>query len=152
MNPFPLTTGSARKRGYYGNAPFYCYLPKLFILPSSHHKMHWHWYLNRTSPELAERPNVYGRKNDIWCLGIIFLEMVWGPDITTNFESIEQFLDSCTYFFLISNQPIKTLPFGLPDFHFPFPSATSEPQQKTISPIRCVVWYSRCLKRIPKKG
>ncbi|RUS18015.1 hypothetical protein BC937DRAFT_89230 [Endogone sp. FLAS-F59071] len=53
-----------------------------------------HKKIARTSPDLIDRPNVYGRKNDIWCLGIIFLEMVWGPDITMNFENIEQFLDS----------------------------------------------------------
>ncbi|RUS33243.1 hypothetical protein BC938DRAFT_472418 [Jimgerdemannia flammicorona] len=46
------------------------------------------------SPDLADRPAIYVRKNDIWCLGVVFLEMLWGPDITNDFEDVEQFLDS----------------------------------------------------------
>ncbi|ORX48853.1 Serine/threonine-protein kinase [Hesseltinella vesiculosa] len=37
------------------------------------------------SPEIRERPGVYGRKNDIWCLGVTFLEMIWGVDLTREF-------------------------------------------------------------------
>ncbi|KAJ3055078.1 hypothetical protein HK097_011568 [Rhizophlyctis rosea] len=33
------------------------------------------------SPELRQRPGVYGRKNDIWALGITVLEMVFGTTI-----------------------------------------------------------------------
>ncbi|GAB5588590.1 eukaryotic translation initiation factor 2-alpha kinase [Umbelopsis nana] len=46
---------------------------------------------NWISPELKDKPGVYGRKNDIWCLGIVFLEMLWGPDVTREFGSVEAF-------------------------------------------------------------
>jgi translation initiation factor 2-alpha kinase 4 len=46
---------------------------------------------NWTSPELKDKPGTYGRKNDIWCLGIVFLEMLWGPDITVEFGSVDAF-------------------------------------------------------------
>ncbi|KAG0168524.1 hypothetical protein DFQ29_010105, partial [Apophysomyces sp. BC1021] len=46
------------------------------------------------SPEIRDRPGVYGRKNDIWCLGIIFLEMLWGVDITKEFGDFSAFLRS----------------------------------------------------------
>ncbi|KAI9307588.1 hypothetical protein BJ944DRAFT_254924 [Cunninghamella echinulata] len=46
------------------------------------------------SPELRERPGVYGRKNDIWCLGITFLEMIWGVDLTKEFGDCEAFYRS----------------------------------------------------------
>lgn len=44
------------------------------------------------SPELRERPGVYGRKNDIWCLGVVFVEMLWGVDVTKEFGDFEAFL------------------------------------------------------------
>ncbi|KAI9261602.1 kinase-like domain-containing protein [Phascolomyces articulosus] len=46
------------------------------------------------SPELRERPGVYNRKNDIWCLGVVFLEMLWGTDITKEFGDFDAFLRS----------------------------------------------------------
>ncbi|ORZ07124.1 kinase-like domain-containing protein [Absidia repens] len=46
------------------------------------------------SPELRERPGVYGRKNDIWCLGITFLEMLWGVDLTKEFGDYDAFFRS----------------------------------------------------------
>ncbi|KAI8390963.1 kinase-like domain-containing protein [Radiomyces spectabilis] len=46
------------------------------------------------SPEVRDRPGVYGRKNDIWCLGIIFLEMLWGVDVTREFGDFAAFLRS----------------------------------------------------------
>ncbi|KAL0075948.1 kinase-like domain-containing protein [Phycomyces blakesleeanus] len=46
------------------------------------------------SPEVRERPGVYGRKNDIWCLGIIFLEMLWGVDVTKEYGDFDAFLRS----------------------------------------------------------
>ncbi|KAI8975061.1 hypothetical protein BDF20DRAFT_988622 [Mycotypha africana] len=46
------------------------------------------WY----SPELRERPGVYGRKNDIWCLGVVFIEMLWGVEVTKEFGDFEAFL------------------------------------------------------------
>ncbi|KAI8582596.1 hypothetical protein K450DRAFT_226018 [Umbelopsis ramanniana AG] len=46
---------------------------------------------NWTSPELKDKPGSYGRKNDIWCLGIVFLEMLWGQDVTKEFGSVEAF-------------------------------------------------------------
>ncbi|KAF7724671.1 hypothetical protein EC973_000843 [Apophysomyces ossiformis] len=46
------------------------------------------------SPELRDRPGVYGRKNDIWCLGIIFLEMIWGIEVTKEFGDFGAFLRS----------------------------------------------------------
>ncbi|KAI8639080.1 kinase-like domain-containing protein [Parasitella parasitica] len=45
-----------------------------------------------SSPELRERPGVYGRKNDIWCLGIVFIEMLWGIDVTKEFGDFDAFL------------------------------------------------------------
>lgn len=44
------------------------------------------------SPELRERPGVYGRKNDIWCLGVVFIEMLWGVDVTKEFGDFEAFM------------------------------------------------------------
>ncbi|KAI7849877.1 kinase-like domain-containing protein [Circinella umbellata] len=46
------------------------------------------------SPELHERPGVYNRKNDIWCLGVVFLEMLWGTDITKEFGDFDAFIRS----------------------------------------------------------
>ncbi|CAO3634097.1 unnamed protein product [Cunninghamella blakesleeana] len=46
------------------------------------------------APELRERPGVYGRKNDIWCLGVTFLEMIWGVDLTKEFGDYEAFYRS----------------------------------------------------------
>ncbi|KAH8550420.1 kinase-like domain-containing protein [Umbelopsis sp. PMI_123] len=46
---------------------------------------------NWISPELKDKPGTYGRKNDIWCLGIVFLEMLWGPDVTKEFGSVDAF-------------------------------------------------------------
>ncbi|KAI8080591.1 kinase-like domain-containing protein [Thamnidium elegans] len=45
-----------------------------------------------SSPELRERPGVYGRKNDIWCLGVVFIEMLWGVDVTREFGDFEAFM------------------------------------------------------------
>lgn len=44
------------------------------------------------SPELRERPGVYGRKNDIWCLGVVFIEMLWGVDVTKEFGDFDAYL------------------------------------------------------------
>ncbi|KAI8373908.1 kinase-like domain-containing protein [Blakeslea trispora] len=44
------------------------------------------------SPELRERPGVYGRKNDIWCLGVVMVEMLWGVDVTKEFGDFDAFL------------------------------------------------------------
>ncbi|KAI8369907.1 kinase-like domain-containing protein [Choanephora cucurbitarum] len=44
------------------------------------------------SPELRERPGVYGRKNDIWCLGVVMVEMLWGVDATKEFGDFDAFL------------------------------------------------------------
>ncbi|KAI9476503.1 MAG: kinase-like domain-containing protein, partial [Benjaminiella poitrasii] len=44
------------------------------------------------SPELRERPGVYGRKNDIWCLGVVFIEMLWGVDVTKEFGDFDAFM------------------------------------------------------------
>lgn len=46
---------------------------------------------NWSSPEQRDKPGTYGRKNDIWCLGIVFLEMLWGTDVTREFGSVEAF-------------------------------------------------------------
>lgn len=46
------------------------------------------------SPELRERPGVYNRKNDIWCLGVVLLEMLWGTDVTKEFSDFDAFLRS----------------------------------------------------------
>ncbi|KAI8137092.1 kinase-like domain-containing protein [Fennellomyces sp. T-0311] len=46
------------------------------------------------SPELRDRPGVYNRKNDIWCLGVVFLEMLWGTDVTKEFGDFDAFLRS----------------------------------------------------------
>lgn len=46
------------------------------------------------SPELRERPGVYNRKNDIWCLGVVFLEMLWGVDVTKEYGDFDAFLRS----------------------------------------------------------
>lgn len=45
-----------------------------------------------SSPELRERPGVYGRKNDIWCLGVVFIEMLWGIEVTKEFGDFDAFL------------------------------------------------------------
>jgi translation initiation factor 2-alpha kinase 4 len=45
-----------------------------------------------SSPELRERPGVYGRKNDIWCLGVVFIEMLWGVDVTKEFGDFDAFM------------------------------------------------------------
>jgi translation initiation factor 2-alpha kinase 4 len=37
---------------------------------------------------------VYGRKNDIWNLGVTFLEMIWGVDLTKEFGDHEAFFRS----------------------------------------------------------
>lgn len=46
------------------------------------------------SPELRERPGVYNRKNDIWCLGVVFIEMLWGADATKEFGDFDAFMRS----------------------------------------------------------
>lgn len=44
------------------------------------------------SPEVRERPGVYGRKNDIWCLGVVFIEMIWGVEVTKEFGDFDAFM------------------------------------------------------------
>ncbi|KAI8983703.1 kinase-like domain-containing protein [Pilobolus umbonatus] len=46
------------------------------------------------SPEVRERPGVYAQKNDIWCLGVVFLEMLWGVEVTKEFGDFDAFMRS----------------------------------------------------------
>ncbi|RCH92872.1 hypothetical protein CU098_002849, partial [Rhizopus stolonifer] len=47
-------------------------------------------------PEVQERPGVYSRKSDIWCVGIVFLEMLWGIDVTMEFEDFDSFMHAAS--------------------------------------------------------
>ncbi|KAJ1946542.1 eukaryotic translation initiation factor 2-alpha kinase, partial [Linderina macrospora] len=38
----------------------------------------------RVAPEVMERPDMMGRKNDIWCVGVLALQMVLGLDVLRN--------------------------------------------------------------------
>jgi translation initiation factor 2-alpha kinase 4 len=46
------------------------------------------------SPDPQEAYIVYTRKHDIWCLGQVLVEMLWGNDVTRTFASPVQFLES----------------------------------------------------------
>ncbi|KAF8940243.1 hypothetical protein EDD21DRAFT_369155 [Dissophora ornata] len=46
------------------------------------------------SPDPQETSIVYTRKHDIWCLGQVLVEMLWGSDVTRIFSSPAQFLES----------------------------------------------------------
>ncbi|KAF9400248.1 hypothetical protein BGX21_004672 [Mortierella sp. AD011] len=46
------------------------------------------------SPDPQETSIVYTRKHDIWCLGQVLVEMLWGNDVTKSFKSPSQFLES----------------------------------------------------------
>ncbi|KAF9920215.1 hypothetical protein BGZ65_011438, partial [Modicella reniformis] len=46
------------------------------------------------SPDPQETSIAYTRKHDIWCLGQVFVEMVWGCDVTRTFTSPSEFLKS----------------------------------------------------------
>ncbi|KAF9184078.1 hypothetical protein BGZ51_003580 [Haplosporangium sp. Z 767] len=46
------------------------------------------------SPDSQETSIVYTRKHDIWCLGQVLVEMLWGSDVTRSFSTPAQFLDS----------------------------------------------------------
>ncbi|KAI1316493.1 hypothetical protein EDD11_009906 [Mortierella claussenii] len=46
------------------------------------------------SPDPQEASIVYTRKHDIWCLGQVLVEMLWGSEVTRTFSSPAQFLDS----------------------------------------------------------
>ncbi|KAF9429846.1 hypothetical protein BGZ94_009242 [Podila epigama] len=45
------------------------------------------------SPDPQETSIVYTRKHDIWCLGQVLVEMLWGCDITRSFPSPKEFLE-----------------------------------------------------------
>ncbi|KAL1916270.1 uncharacterized protein VTP21DRAFT_5887 [Calcarisporiella thermophila] len=59
-----------------------------------------------SSPELVERKNAHTRKSDIWSLGVVFIEILWGPSIYSNYSSIEQF----------TKHALKELPSHARDF------------------------------------
>ncbi|KAG0224647.1 hypothetical protein BGW42_004971 [Actinomortierella wolfii] len=46
------------------------------------------------SPDPQETSITYSRKHDIWNLGRVFVEMLWGPNITRNFPSPEEFMET----------------------------------------------------------
>ncbi|KAG0308416.1 hypothetical protein BGZ98_008036 [Dissophora globulifera] len=46
------------------------------------------------SPDPQETTIVYTRKHDIWCLGQVLVEMLWGKDVTKIFSSPAEFLKS----------------------------------------------------------
>jgi len=46
------------------------------------------------SPDPQETSIVYTRKHDIWCLGTVLVEMLWGGDITRSFPTPGQFLET----------------------------------------------------------
>ncbi|KAF9926747.1 hypothetical protein FBU30_003741 [Linnemannia zychae] len=46
------------------------------------------------SPESQETSIVYTRKHDIWCLGQVLVEMLWGNDVTQSFSSPALFLET----------------------------------------------------------
>ncbi|KAI9264773.1 kinase-like domain-containing protein [Sporodiniella umbellata] len=43
-------------------------------------------------PEIKERPGLYNRKSDIWYIGIVFLEMLWGVGVVNDYENFDSFL------------------------------------------------------------
>lgn len=47
-------------------------------------------------PEVQERPGIYSRKTDIWYLGIVFLEMFWGVEVTNEFENFDTFSNTAS--------------------------------------------------------
>ncbi|KAF9914658.1 hypothetical protein BX616_007846, partial [Lobosporangium transversale] len=47
-----------------------------------------------SSPDPEEASIVYTRKHDIWCLGQVLVEMLWGSGVTRTFKSPSQFLES----------------------------------------------------------
>ncbi|KAG0215957.1 hypothetical protein BGX28_007183 [Mortierella sp. GBA30] len=46
------------------------------------------------SPDPQETSIVYTRKHDIWCLGQVLVEMLWGNDVTRSFSTPTQFLET----------------------------------------------------------
>lgn len=46
------------------------------------------------SPDSQEAAFVYNRKDDIWNLGQVLVEMLWGSDVTRTFSTPAQFLES----------------------------------------------------------
>ncbi|KAK5827528.1 hypothetical protein F5H01DRAFT_98323 [Linnemannia elongata] len=46
------------------------------------------------SPDPQEASIVYTRKHDIWCLGQVLVEMLWGNDVTRSFSTPALFLES----------------------------------------------------------
>ncbi|CAG8465302.1 15816_t:CDS:10 [Cetraspora pellucida] len=49
------------------------------------------------SPEQKSRPNVYSRKNDIWYLGVIFVQMLFGLNAIQKYSSLDDLLSSSEY-------------------------------------------------------
>ncbi|KAK9721901.1 eukaryotic translation initiation factor 2-alpha kinase [Basidiobolus ranarum] len=48
------------------------------------------------APEIVSRPDLFGRKTDIWSLGVAMVEMIWGSQITTKYPDIEQLFEAST--------------------------------------------------------
>ncbi|CAG8821325.1 3316_t:CDS:2, partial [Racocetra persica] len=46
------------------------------------------------SPEHESRPNVYSRKSDIWYLGVIFVQMLFGLNAIQKYNSLDDLLSS----------------------------------------------------------
>lgn len=61
------------------------------------------------SPELRDRPGVYNRKNDIWCLGIVFLEMLWGLEVTKEYGDLDAFLRSANELPTVARDLVKKM-------------------------------------------
>ncbi|CAG8527185.1 5428_t:CDS:10, partial [Acaulospora morrowiae] len=47
-----------------------------------------------TSPEQEKNPKLYSRKNDIWYLGIIFVQMLFGLNSIEKYDSLDDLLES----------------------------------------------------------
>ncbi|KAK9710772.1 eukaryotic translation initiation factor 2-alpha kinase, partial [Basidiobolus ranarum] len=48
------------------------------------------------APEIVSRPDLFGRKTDVWSLGVVMVEMIWGSQATTTYLDIEQLFETST--------------------------------------------------------
>ncbi|CAG8495247.1 14730_t:CDS:10, partial [Funneliformis mosseae] len=46
------------------------------------------------SPEQVSKSNAYSRKNDIWYMGVIFVQMLFGLKVTLDYDSLDNLLSS----------------------------------------------------------
>lgn len=59
------------------------------------------------APELISRPNLYGKKIDIWALGLLTIQMIYGIDVLISYNSFNDFVKSVHW----ENLPIEMKEF-----------------------------------------